>query len=103
MGVLVDDHPSPAGTSNFRTRITVASSGSRAMLKPRSRHMSNNDFIGSLEGSVMPRARRFNELEVEGTSTEIAALPPVELEPRALRPDRDIVASLPPAIAPEAA
>ena len=39
MGVLVDDHPSPAGTSNFRTRITVASSGSRAMLKPRSRHM----------------------------------------------------------------
>ena len=62
-----------------------------------------NDFIGSLEGSVMPQARRFNELEVEGTSIEIVALPPVELEPRALRPDRDIVVSLPAVTAPEAA
>jgi DNA recombination protein RmuC len=62
-----------------------------------------NDFIGSLEGSVMPQARRFNELEVEGTSTEIAALPPVELEPRGLRPDRDIVLSLPAITASEAA
>jgi hypothetical protein len=51
----------------------------------------------------MPQARRFNELVVEGTSTEIIALPPVELEPRELRPDRDIVVSLPPATASEAA
>jgi DNA recombination protein RmuC len=62
-----------------------------------------NDFIGSLEGSVMPQARRFHELEVEGTATEIAALPPVEIEPRALRSDRDIVVSLSPATTPEAA
>jgi DNA recombination protein RmuC len=62
-----------------------------------------NDFIGSLEGSVMPQARRFNELEVEGTATEIAALPPVELEPRALRPDRDILVSLQSATAQQAA
>ena len=26
-----------------------------------------NDFVGSLESAVMPQARRFNELEVEGT------------------------------------
>ena len=62
-----------------------------------------NDFIGSLEGSVMPQARRFHELEVEGTSTAIAVLPLVEIEPRALQPDRDIGVSLSPAAAREAA
>jgi DNA recombination protein RmuC len=62
-----------------------------------------NDFIGSLEGSVMPKARSFNELEVEGTATEITVLPPVELEPRMLQPDRDILISLPAAAASEAA
>jgi hypothetical protein len=39
----------------------------------------------------MPQARRFNELELEGTSSELPALPPLESEPRPLRPDRDIV------------
>jgi DNA recombination protein RmuC len=48
-----------------------------------------NEFIGSLEQSVMPQVRRFNELEVEGTAEEIAPLKPIELEPRLLRTDRD--------------
>ncbi len=48
-----------------------------------------NQFIGSLEHSVMPQARRFNELEVEGTANEIAALEPLDMEPRRLRADRD--------------
>jgi DNA recombination protein RmuC len=48
-----------------------------------------NQFVGSLEHLVMPQARRFNELEVEGTATEIPALEHVELEPRLLRSDRD--------------
>lgn len=48
-----------------------------------------NQFIGSLEHSVMPQVRRFNELEVEGTATEIAALEPIEVAPRLLRSDRD--------------
>jgi DNA recombination protein RmuC len=48
-----------------------------------------NEFIGSLEQSVMPQARRFNELEVEGTATEIAVLKHIEMEPRLLRADRD--------------
>ena len=48
-----------------------------------------NQFIGSLEHSVMPQVRRFNELEVEGTGTEIPLLEPIELEPRLLRSDRD--------------
>ncbi len=48
-----------------------------------------NDFVGSLEHSVMPQARRFNELEVEGTAAELPVLEPVEIEPRLLRSDRD--------------
>jgi DNA recombination protein RmuC len=50
-----------------------------------------NQFIGSLEHSVMPQVRRFNELEVEGTATELPVLEPIELEPRLLRSDRDFV------------
>ena len=48
-----------------------------------------NQFIGSLEHSVMPQARRFNELEVEGTSAELPLLEHIEVEPRQLRSDRD--------------
>jgi DNA recombination protein RmuC len=43
-----------------------------------------NKFVGSLEGSVMPQARRFNELAVEGTHEALPELKPVELEPRQL-------------------
>jgi DNA recombination protein RmuC len=49
-----------------------------------------NQFIGSLEHSVMPQARRFNELEVEGTSDEIPLLRQIELQARALRPDQGL-------------
>lgn len=49
-----------------------------------------NKFIGSLENSVMPQARRFNELEVEGTASELSPLLPIEAEPRRLRAERDI-------------
>ena len=63
-----------------------------------------NEFIGSLEGSVMPQARRFRELEVEGAGSELPLLPPVELEPRQLRADRDMsLAALPHLSTPEAA
>ena len=63
-----------------------------------------NDFIGSLEGSVMPQGRRFRELEVEGTGNELPALIPVEIEPRQLRPDRDLsIPALPYDAAAEAA
>lgn len=62
-----------------------------------------NDFIGSIEHSVMPQARRFNELEVEGTSADLAVLDPIEIEPRLLRSDRDfaeLAAASPPLAAP---
>jgi DNA recombination protein RmuC len=48
-----------------------------------------NKFIGSLENSVMPQARRFSEIEVEGTGNQLAFLTPVDLDPRQLRSDRD--------------
>lgn len=43
-----------------------------------------NKFVGSLEGSVMPQARRFNELAVEGTHEALPELRPIEIEPRQL-------------------
>jgi len=55
---------------------------------------SFNQFIGSLEHSVMPQARRFNELEVEGTASEIPGLEHVDIEPRQLRADRDFAEGL---------
>jgi DNA recombination protein RmuC len=50
-----------------------------------------NDFVGSLEQSVMPQARRFNELEVDGTQDAIAELRPIEASTRQIRGDRDLV------------
>jgi DNA recombination protein RmuC len=50
-----------------------------------------NDLVGSLEQSVMPQARRFNELEVEGTQEALPALRPVETGTRQVRGDRDLL------------
>jgi DNA anti-recombination protein RmuC len=46
-----------------------------------------NQLVGSLEHSVMPQARRFNELEVEGTATELPLLSQIEIQTRTLRRD----------------
>jgi len=43
-----------------------------------------NGMIGSLERQVLPQARRFRELKVQGTGTALPDLEPVESEPRAL-------------------
>jgi DNA recombination protein RmuC len=50
---------------------------------------SFNQFIGSIEKSVMPKARRFTELEVEGTAAELPKLEYIDVKPRPLRKDRD--------------
>jgi DNA recombination protein RmuC len=49
-----------------------------------------NQLIGSLEHSVMPQARRFNELEVEGTAGELPLLRQIEVQTRVLRPDQGL-------------
>jgi DNA recombination protein RmuC len=48
-----------------------------------------NNFVGSLESRVMPQARRFNELEVDGTQDPMPELKPIETEARQLRVDVD--------------
>jgi DNA recombination protein RmuC len=76
------------GRELYRRMMTMASHIARCgdSLSTSVRHF--NQFVGSLERSVMPQARRFNELEVEGTANEIPLLEPIELEPRQLRSDR---------------
>lgn len=50
-----------------------------------------NEFVGSLEVSVLPQARKFNELEVEGTTAvELPQLPMIEQHVKDLK-GRDIV------------
>jgi DNA recombination protein RmuC len=44
-----------------------------------------NELVGSLESRVMPQARKFNELEVEGTTEPLPELKPVETQTRASR------------------
>jgi len=44
-----------------------------------------NSFVGSLESRVMPQARRFNEIEVDGTQDPLPELRPIETEARQLR------------------
>jgi DNA recombination protein RmuC len=50
-----------------------------------------NALVGSLEGSVLPQARKFNELQVEGTAEPLPELSPIDTDVREVRPDRDLI------------
>jgi DNA recombination protein RmuC len=50
-------------------------------------------FVGSLEASVMPQARRFRDLKVEGTQAALPVLKPLEVLPRELHSGSDLVIS----------
>ena len=50
-----------------------------------------NGFVGSIEHSVMSQARKFHELEVEGTQDLLPELASVDTETRHVRQDRDLV------------
>jgi DNA recombination protein RmuC len=49
-----------------------------------------NNFIGSLEDRVLPQARRFNDLGIDGTSKEMDILEQIDRQPRALQQKRDL-------------
>lgn len=49
-----------------------------------------NRFVGSLEGNVMPHARKFQDLGVDGTAKDIPLIEPLESEVRDVRPGRDL-------------
>lgn len=54
-----------------------------------------NSFVGSVEGSVMPQARRFNELAIEGAREALPELRPLEVDTRQVRADRDLTIARP--------
>ena len=49
-----------------------------------------NNFVGSLESRVMPQARKFTELDVDGTQVALVELKPVETQTRLPRGDAEI-------------
>ena len=50
-----------------------------------------NELVGSLENNVLPHARKFEELEVQGSEKQIEKSEPVELAVREPRRDRDLL------------
>ena len=53
-----------------------------------------NKAVGSLEGNVLPKARKFKELQASTTSEEIPALEPIDRVPRMLQ-SRELTDGLP--------
>jgi DNA recombination protein RmuC len=54
-----------------------------------------NDYVGSLEGRVLPAARKLRELAPGESANDLAELPPVDIQARELRQDED---ALPPPV-----
>ncbi|MCI5046076.1 MAG: DNA recombination protein RmuC [Aquisalinus sp.] len=50
-----------------------------------------NKTLGNIEGSVMPKARKFAEYEMPGTEEDLKLLEPLETDVRELRQDRDLL------------
>jgi DNA recombination protein RmuC len=49
-----------------------------------------NGFIGTLEGQVMPQARKFNDLQVEGSQDPLPKLEVLDADPRDPKRGRDL-------------
>lgn len=50
-----------------------------------------NGFIGTLEGQVMPQARKFNDLQVEGSQDPLPKLDVLDADPREPKRGRDLL------------
>ena len=53
--------------------------------------MRFNELVGSMENNVLPHARKFEELEIQGGEQQIEKTEPVELAIREPRKDRDLL------------
>ncbi len=50
-----------------------------------------NKTLGNIEGSVLPKARKFAEFEMPGTEENLTVLEPIETDVREIRPGRDLL------------
>jgi DNA recombination protein RmuC len=84
-------HIGELGRELYRRLATMGDHAGRlgAGLDTAVRHYNN--FVGSLEGRVMVQARKFSELNLEGTQEPLAELKPIETQTRALRADGESV------------
>lgn len=78
------------GKDLYRRLITMGDAITKLGGALESAAKNYNAFLGSLETSVLPQARKFRDLQVETGGKDIAELKPVELAIREARTDRDL-------------
>jgi len=83
------------GKDLYRRLITMGDAITKLGGALESAAKNYNAFLGSLEGSVLPQARKFRDLQVETGGKDIAELKPVELAIREARTDRDLAIGRP--------
>ncbi len=49
-----------------------------------------NEFLGNVEGMVLPQARKFKNLDIEGTNKELNEIEPIELDTRKPNKNKDL-------------
>lgn len=83
------------GKDLYRRLITMGDAITKLGGALESAAKNYNAFLGSLETSVLPQARKFRDLQIETGGKEIAELKPVELAIREARTDRDLAIGKP--------
>ena len=49
-----------------------------------------NEFLGNIEGMVLPQARKFKNLDIEGADKDFNKIEPIELEVRKVNRNKDL-------------
>jgi DNA recombination protein RmuC len=83
------------GKDLYRRLVTMGDNITRLGGALESSVKNYNAFLASLEGSVLPQARKFRDLQIETGGKEVLESKPVELAIREARSDRDLAIGKP--------